>query len=45
MSQQSFGSIGPFNSAVEDWTSYEEGFRLFFTANEITDDDKKEAIF
>ena len=38
MSQQS--SIGPFDASVEDWTSYEERFRLY---NEITDDDKKQA--
>ena len=45
MSQQSYGNIGPFDSAVKDWTSYEERFRLFFTTNGITDDDKKQAIF
>ena len=45
MSQQSFGNIGAFNAAVEDRTSYEERFRLFLTANGITDDNKKQAIF
>ena len=45
MSQQNFGNIGPFNAAVEDWTSYEECFHLYLTTNGITDDDKKQAIF
>ena len=42
MSQQSYGNIGPFDSPAEDWMSYEERFRLYFTANGITDDDKKQ---
>ena len=45
MSQHSFGVIGQFDSAVEDWTTYEERFRLFFAANDIKDDEKKRAIF
>ena len=45
MSQQSFGSIGPFDAEAEDLTSYEDHFRLYLTANGITDDDKQQAIF
>ena len=45
MTQQSFGIVGPFDSAIEDWTSYEERFRLFFKANDIKDDGKQLAIF
>ena len=42
--QQSYGNVGPFDSAVEDWTSYED--RLdYLTANGITDNEKKQAIF
>ena len=45
MSQQSFGNIGPLDATAEDWTSYEERFKLYLTANGITDDEKKRAIF
>ena len=34
-----------FDSAIEDWTSYEERFRLFFEANDIKDNGKQLAIF
>ena len=29
MSQQSYGTVGLFDAAAKDWTSYEERFRLF----------------
>ena len=46
MSQsQSYGVVGPFDSTAEDWSSYEEQFRLYFTANDIKDDKKQRAIF
>ena len=46
MSQlHSYGVVGPFDSTAEDWSSYEEHFRLYFTMNELKDDDKQTAIF
>ena len=45
MAQPNFGTVGPFNPAIEDWISYEESFRFFLTVNEVTDDDKMQAIF
>ena len=45
MFQQNYRTIGLFDASVEDWTSYEEHFRLYFTPNKITDDDKKRATF
>ena len=46
MSQpHSYGVVGPFDSTAEDWSSYEERFQLYFTANELKDDNKQRAIF
>ena len=46
MSQShSYGVVGPFDSTSEDWSSYEERFRLYFTANNLKDDEKQRAIF
>ena len=45
MAQPNVGTVGPFNPVYEDWVSYEERFRFFLTANEVTEDDKKQAIF
>ena len=45
MSQQSYGTIGSFDATAEDWISYKERFRLYFTANEIPDNENKETIF
>ena len=45
MSQQNFGQISLFDATVENWTSYEERFRLFLKANGIEDGDKKQAVF
>lgn len=41
---QSYGTIGPFDAATEDWTSYEQRFTFFFTASKITNADNKQAI-
>ena len=45
MAQPNFGTVGPFNPAVEDWISYEERFGFYLTANDMAEDDKKLAIF
>ena len=37
--------MGPFDPSTENWISYEERFRLYLTANEVTSDEKKQAIF
>ena len=45
MSRSNFGVIGQFDPSAENWISYEEHFRLYFTAKEITSDEKKQVIF
>ena len=35
----------PFDPSTEDWISYEERFRLYLGANEVTSDEKEQAIF
>ena len=37
--------MGPFDPSAKDWISYKEHFRLYFTANEVTSDEKQQAIF
>ena len=45
MSQtHSYGVVGPFDSTAEDWSSYAERFRLYFTVNDLKDDEKQRAI-
>ena len=39
------GSIGEYKPETEDWTAYTERVGRYFTANDITDDSKKQAIF
>lgn len=38
------GSIGPFESSAEDWTSYTERLQQYFIANEVDSEDKKRAL-
>ena len=38
------GSIGPFTSSAEDWTSYSERLQQYFIANDVNDDSKQRAI-
>ena len=38
------GSIGPFDSSSEDWTSYTERLQQYFIANDVADKDKKRAL-
>ena len=38
------GSIGEFNSGVEDWASYTERLEQYFAANDVEDADKQHAI-
>ena len=45
MSNPNFGVMGPFDPSTENWISYEERFRLHLAANEVTSDEKKQAIF
>ena len=39
------GSVGEYKPETEDWTAYTERVGHYFTANDITDDGKKRAIF
>ena len=39
------GSVGEYKPEAEDWTAYTERVGHYFTANDITDDGKKRAIF
>ena len=45
MSNPNFGVMGPFDPSTENWISYEERFNLYLAANEVTSDEKKQAIF
>ena len=38
------GSVGPFDSSSEDWSSYAERLQQYFKANDVADEDKKRAI-
>ena len=38
------GSIGPFVSAQEDWTSYAERVAQYLTANNIKEAERQRAI-
>ena len=39
------GTLTVFDSRKETWDSYSKRMIFYFIANEITDDDKKKAIF
>ena len=39
------GKMGAFDPARESWTLYAERLEFYFTANGVTDDDTKKAIF
>ena len=39
------GSVGEYRPETEDWTVYAERVGHYFTANDITNDSKKRAIF
>ena len=39
------GSVGEYKPGIEEWTAYAEHVGHYFTANDITDDGKKQAIF
>ena len=38
------GSVGEFNSGVEDWASYTERLKQYFAANDVENADKQRAI-
>ncbi|KAJ8035756.1 hypothetical protein HOLleu_19529 [Holothuria leucospilota] len=40
-----FGKLDEFNSEKEEWTQYVERLNHFFTANDITEETKKQSIF
>ena len=46
MATATYGSIGEFDSAREDWVSYTERLEQYFTANDIKaeEEDKRRAI-
>ena len=37
-------SVGEFDASREEWTQYAERLAHFFTANEITDQDRMKAL-
>lgn len=38
------GTVGAFDSSIEDWVAYIERLTQYFIANDVTDADKKRAI-
>ena len=40
----SYGNIGEFDQALENWEAYIERMEQYFVANEVTSDAKKKAI-
>ena len=42
---ETYGRIQEFDSAKENWVEYEERLTFFFAANNVTNADKKRAIF
>ena len=42
--KHSYGNIGEFDQAVENWDAYIERMEQYFLANDITADAKKKAI-
>ncbi|KAJ8039789.1 hypothetical protein HOLleu_13900 [Holothuria leucospilota] len=40
-----FGKLDEFNSEKEEWTQYVEKLNHFFTANDITEETKKQSVF
>ena len=39
------GRVEPFQVSVDDWDQYTERLEQYFTANSITEGDKKRAVF
>ena len=39
------GRVEPFQIGVDDWDQYTERQEQYFTANSITEGDKKRAVF
>ena len=39
------GTVEPFQIGVDDWDQYTERLEQYFTANSITEGDKKRAVF
>ena len=44
MVTSNYGKLSEYNNNKEDWQSYVECLELYFTANEIADEEKKKAI-
>ena len=44
MVTSNYGKLSEYDNNKEDWQSYVERLELFFTANEITDEEKRKAI-
>ena len=38
------GSVSPFDSSKEDWTSYTQRMTHYFVANDVTAEEKKRSI-
>ena len=39
------GTLGEFDLAKGDWKSYVERAKLYFTANDVSDNNKQRAVF
>ena len=39
-----YGQLHPFDSSLEDWTTFIKRARLYFAANGITEDTKKQGV-
>ena len=41
MATSNYGKLSEYDSSKEDWQSYIERLELYFTANDIYDDEKR----
>ena len=44
MATSNYGKLSEYDSSKEDWQSYIERLELYFTANDIDDEEKRKAI-
>ena len=44
MATSNYGKLSKYDSSKEDWQSYTERLELYFTANDIADEEKRKAI-
>ena len=44
MASKTYGNVGEFDQATENWAAYMERMEQYFLANEVTTNNKKRAI-